>query len=75
MTTDYLQRIRDAKTRFEAADLIRALACQQTAKLYCYNDTDRVAIAREAENLASSLERNYEDGEPPWRTWLKERGY
>lgn len=79
---DYLTRIQNTGSRFVAADLIRANACEHVAKMYCYNDTDRVAIAREAQNRACSLEREYIfDGTPcpenqhPWRQRLREWGY
>ena len=79
---DYLTRIKETESRFIAADLIRANACAHAAKMYCYNDAERVGIVRDAETQASSLERDYIlDGTPcpekqhPWREWLREWGY
>lgn len=84
-TGNYLERIKKAKSRFEAADLLRANACAHVAKMGYYNDAERVAIARDAENHACALERDFipdlgtgapcPENQHPWREWLREWRY
>jgi len=78
---DYFSRIRQAKTRFEAADLIRAHSCKVAATLCGYTDAQRVAIIEQGENNARQLEHNFSEEDQicesnhPWKRWLQEWGY
>lgn len=80
---DYLEQIRNARNRFEAATLVRANAAYLAARLYGYSDSDRLSIVESAERLAETLERDYSlDGDTPcpesqhpWKQWLVEAGY
>lgn len=83
MATNYIFRIKSAKTRFEAADLIRAFGCQMNSSAYGLSDDVRLKSLAEYERKAQSLERPYciEDdvqcleSEHPWREWLTEWGF
>jgi len=83
---DFLDRIKNAKNRFEAADLVRAMACSHAATLRCYSAEERLSIVEQAEHLAEALERDFdpEDYVPseegagrvhPYKRWLREWGY
>lgn len=84
---DYLARMKKVRSRFQAADLIRAFACNTVAHIYSYRDKERVKIIEEAEQRAQSLERPYNmeggrfvkgacsEKNHPWKQWLKEWGY
>jgi hypothetical protein len=79
--TDYdlMQKLKESKTRHEAALYVRAIACQNAASLYCYDDRERVSIVQKAESLARDLERDRfvdtPESQHPWRDWLKMAGY
>ena len=83
---NYLGRIKTAKNRFEAADLVRAMACSHAASLYCYTPEQRVSIVEQAEQLAEALERHFDPEDyvlsaegvgrvHPWKRWLRDWGY
>ena len=80
---DYLTKIKGAKTRHEAADLILANAAYNAAHLTCYRADQRVSIVEQAAQQADSLTRDYTiDGDltvsecdHPWRRWLVEWGF
>ena len=75
---ELLSQIRRAKTPLIAAIYIRALATHHAASLICNSDSDRISIIEKAEQLAQSLERDWdtsEDGPKPWRRWIAEAGY
>jgi hypothetical protein len=82
---DYLTKIKKAKNRFEAADLIRAFACQTAAKLYKdHSRAARLSIVEQAHENAAMLEKDipieqWDVGDlgrvHPWKRWLSEWGY
>ena len=81
---DYMNKIRNAKTRYEAADLIRAWSCQMLhIRPVGFSAEEMIVESRQNEYLARSLERDYSlDGDTPcpedrhpWREWLKGEGF
>lgn len=79
----YLNRIANAKDRFEAADLVLAWATHCAGRLQSCSDEERLSIVDNAARHAEQLTVDYAVDEEgfvseathPWRAWLKEWGY
>jgi hypothetical protein len=78
---DYLRRIANARTPEAAADAILAHAATMATGLYCYPDSQRLAIVTQATQQAETLCRPWPedlckgDNRKPWRLWLRQWGY
>ena len=73
---DYTTRIKRAKDRFEAADLVRARTCQVAAIFTEFTANQRIAMIEDGEQQAKLLERDLAEGvNHPWKQWLKDWGY
>lgn len=87
MKINYIPRIQNARTRFEAADLIRAHACNVVASLSMTLSAEDLIknVIQPAQRYAECLERDYaecletdeaqEPSETVWRQWLRDWGY
>jgi hypothetical protein len=77
MSQDYLTKIRAVESPEEAATLIRAQACHNAVSLTCYDNAQRISIIEQAERLAETVERPFDEdsGVKPWIQWLREAGY
>lgn len=81
--TDYLAQIATAKTRHQAATLLRAWGCSIAAGLPMSTAADRIETIDKCELHAQTLERDYSldgdspcsDADHPWRAWLRAWGY
>ncbi len=81
---DYVERIREPKNRFTAANMVRAFGCQLGA--ISTGPEDALAVVKRSESHAQALERDmdpdqYERDESgagyvhPFKKWLREWGY
>jgi len=72
----YRDRIKKAKNRFQAADLIRAHTCRVAATCTLNTANQRIVIIEDGEQQAKLLERDLDEGvNHPWKQWLKDWGY
>jgi len=81
-TMTYLDRIKRARTRFDAADLILAEAALEVGRKACATRRERIAILDCAYERHLVLSRECMVGDAPcpesahpWRLWLREWGY
>lgn len=78
----YIKRIGQSKTRFEAADLLRAYGCHLVVTSYNSSPEENVTILERIERNAQSLESDFFDdlhagteAKHPWRSWLVDWGF
>jgi hypothetical protein len=79
----YLEKIKQAKNRFEAADMVLAWSADVVGRLQSCSEAERIRILENAKRHAESLTTDYAVDEMgfvseavhPWRKWLRDWGY